>query len=103
MFYTVTDNVTDLVNTKHMGNRQQDSRPCLVHSVDRFDSEGWFSCNQSVSCVLVKSMQHLSEKMQLSGFLFPQVVQKLCDGAQMAIFGSCISSELRATRFRSAF
>jgi len=25
---------------------------------------------------LVKSMQHLSEKMRFSGFLFPQVVQK---------------------------
>ena len=25
---------------------------------------------------LVKSMQHLSEKTQFSGFLFPQVVQK---------------------------
>ena len=30
-----------------------------------------------VLCFLVKkSMQHLSEKTQFSGFLFPQVVQK---------------------------
>jgi len=27
-------------------------------------------------CFLVKSMQHLSAKIQFSGFLFPQVVQK---------------------------
>jgi len=26
---------------------------CLVHAVDRFDSEGWFSCNQVIfKCVL---------------------------------------------------
>jgi len=51
-----------------------------VHPVDRFDSEGWFSCNQVIFNVLrvfvIKSMQHLNEKMQFSGFLFPQVVQK---------------------------
>jgi len=28
---------------------------------------------------------------------------KLCDGAQMAIFGSCIFSEPRAAHFRPAF
>jgi len=28
---------------------------------------------------------------------------KLCDGAKMAIFGSCISSEPRAAYFRYAF
>jgi len=74
----VTDTVTDLVNIEHVGNRQQDPRSYLVHPVSRFDSEGWFSCNQ-VMCVfrvfLVKSMQNLSEKTQFWGFLFPQVVQ----------------------------
>jgi len=45
--------VTDLVNTKHVGNRQQDAmlssyRSCLVHPVDRFDSEGWFSSDQVI-------------------------------------------------------
>ena len=34
--------------TQHVGNRQQDPRSCLVHPVDRFDSAGWFSCNQTV-------------------------------------------------------
>jgi len=38
--------MTDLVNIEHVGNRQRGSRSCLVHPVDRFDSEGWFSCNQ---------------------------------------------------------
>ena len=79
-----TDTVTDLVNIKHDGNicRMLCSLPrsCLVHTVDRFDSEGWFSCDQvifNVFCVFsVKIMQHLSEQMQFSGFLFPQVVQK---------------------------
>jgi len=28
---------------------------------------------------------------------------KLCDGAKMAIFASCIFSELRAAHFRHAF
>jgi len=43
--------VTDLANTEHVGNRQQDAmfpsyRSCLVHAVDRFDSQGWFSSEQ---------------------------------------------------------
>jgi len=80
IFYTASDTVTDLVNIEHVGNRQQDSMSCLVHPVDRFDSEGWFGCNQVIFNVfrvfLVKSLQHLSEKMHFSGFLFPQVVQK---------------------------
>jgi len=79
-FYTATDTVTDLVNIEHVGNRQQDPRSCLVHPVDCFDSEVWFSCNQMIFNVflvfLVKSMQHLSEHMHFSSFLFPQVVQK---------------------------
>jgi len=40
--------VTDLVNIEHVGNRQQDPRSCLVHPVDRFDSEVWLSCNQVI-------------------------------------------------------
>jgi len=40
--------VTDLVNIEHVDNRQQDTRSCLVHPIDRFDSEGWFSCNQVI-------------------------------------------------------
>jgi len=48
IFNTATDTVTDSVNTEHVGNRQQSSRSCLVHPVDRFDSEGWFSCNQVI-------------------------------------------------------
>ena len=71
--------VADLVNIQHVGNRQQDPRSCLVHPVDRFDSEGWFSLGDILMCFvcfLVKSMQHLSEKTQFSRFLFPQVVQK---------------------------
>jgi len=75
-----TDNMTDLVNIEDVGNRQQDYRSCLVHPVDHFDSAGgsavirWYF--NVFRVFLVKSMQHLSEKMQLSGFLFPQVVQK---------------------------
>jgi len=53
----------------------------LVHTVHRFDSEGWFSCDQVITfnvfrVFLVKSMQHLSENKQFPVFLFPQVVQK---------------------------
>jgi len=44
--------VTDFVNTEHVGNRQQDAmRPsmsCLVHPVDRLDSEGLFSSDQVI-------------------------------------------------------
>jgi len=81
IFYTATDTVTDLVTDKDVGNSQQDSSSCLVHPVDHFDSEGWIRSNRvifNVFCVFLikKSMQHLSEKTQLSGFLFPQVVQK---------------------------
>jgi len=56
-------------------------RSCLVHPVDRFDSEGWFGSDQVIFLTVFrvfwwKSMQHLSEKTQFPGFLFPQVVQK---------------------------
>ena len=57
-------------------------RSCLLLPLDCFDSEGWFSSDQVIffnchSCFFLwKSMQYLSEKMQFSGFLFPQVVQK---------------------------
>jgi len=85
IFYIATDTVTDFANTEHVGNRQQDAmlppRSCLVHPVDRFDSEGWLSSDQviflTVFCVFWwKSMQNLNEKTQFPGFLFPQVVQK---------------------------
>jgi len=45
---TANNTVTDLVNIEHVGNRQQDSRSCLVHPVDHFVSEGGFSCNQVI-------------------------------------------------------
>jgi len=43
-------------------------RSCLVHSVDRFASEEWFSSDQVVFLTVFhlldrKIMQHLSEKM----------------------------------------
>ena len=51
------------------------SRPksCLVHPVDRFDSEEWFSSDQVIFWTVFhvfwwKSMQHLSEKNAISGF-----------------------------------
>jgi len=79
--------VTDLANTEHVGNTQQDAmlpsnpRPCMVLPLDPFDSEGWFSSDQVIFLTVFrvfwwKSMQHLSEKTQFLGFLFPQVVQK---------------------------
>jgi len=44
--------MTDLANTKHVGKRQQDAMfppgSYLVHPVDRFDSEGWFSSDQMI-------------------------------------------------------
>jgi len=44
--------VTDLANTEHVGNAQQDAcslpMSCLVHPVDRFDSEGWVSSGQVI-------------------------------------------------------
>jgi len=44
--------MTDLVTTEHVGNTQQDAmllpRSCLVHPVNRFDSEGWFSSDQVI-------------------------------------------------------
>jgi len=53
IIYTATDTVADLVNTEHVRNRQQDGmlpsyRSCLVHPVDRFDGEGWFSSDQVI-------------------------------------------------------
>ena len=49
---TATDTVMEFVNITLEGNRQQDamlpSWSCLVHTVDRFDSEGWFSCAQVI-------------------------------------------------------
>jgi len=37
-----------MVNIEHVGNRQHDPMSCLVHPVDRFDSEGWLSCNKVI-------------------------------------------------------
>ena len=56
-------------------------KSCLVLPLDRFDSDGWFSSNQVIFLTVFrafwwKNMQHLSEKTQFPGFLFPQVVQK---------------------------
>jgi len=57
--------------------------PFLGHSwytVDRFNSERWTICSGDILirfvCLLANIMQHLSEKMQFPGFLFPKVVQK---------------------------
>jgi len=48
----MTDTVTDLVDIKRNGNILQDarlpSRSYLVHTVDRFDSGGWFTCDQVI-------------------------------------------------------
>jgi len=78
--------MTDLANTQHVGNRQQDAMlPSYVLSgapsrlfwqwrVVQLWQGDIFNC---VSCRFgEKSMQHLSEKTQFPGFLFPQVVQK---------------------------
>jgi len=47
-------------------------RSCLVHPVDRFDSEGWFSSDQvivlTVSCFLVKKHAAFKWKNAISGF-----------------------------------
>jgi len=48
-------------------------RSCLVHPVDRFDSEGWFSSDQviffnCVSCFLVKKQAAFKWKDAISGF-----------------------------------
>ena len=47
-------------------------RSCLVHPVDRFDSEGWFSSDQviflTVSCFLVKKHATFKWKDAISGF-----------------------------------
>ena len=56
-------------------------RSWLVHPVDRFDSEGWFSSDQVISLTVFrvfwwKSMHHLIEKTQFPTSLFPQVMQK---------------------------
>ena len=83
---SATETVTDLVNIKRDGKIYSMMlcslpRSCLVHKFDRFDSEGWFSCDQVIFLMcfvwfLVKSMQHLNENTQFPDFLFPQVVQK---------------------------
>jgi len=65
--------MTDLVNIEHVSNRQQDPRSCLVYPVDRFDTKGWFSCNQvifeCVSCVFCKKHAAFKWKYALFGFL----------------------------------
>jgi len=84
-FYTVTDTMTDLANTEHVGNRQQDamlpswvlssapSRSLWQWRVVRLDQVIFLTVFR---VFWWKSMQHLSEKPQFPGFLFPQVVQK---------------------------
>jgi len=53
IFHTVTDTVTDFALIQSMwviDSRMLCSLPrsCLVHPVDRFDSEGWFSSDQVI-------------------------------------------------------
>jgi len=51
IFYTATDTVTELANTQWVtDSRMLCSLPksCLVHSVDRFESRGWFSSVQVI-------------------------------------------------------
>jgi len=53
-----------------------------VHTVDHFDSEGWFGWDKLIflMCLCVcwqNSMQHLGEKPQILGFVFSQIVQRL--------------------------
>jgi len=51
---TAIDTMTDLVNVKRESNIMQDAmllsfpRFCMVHTVDRFGSEWWFSCDQMI-------------------------------------------------------
>ena len=55
---------------------------CLVHPVDRFDSERWFSSDQviflAMFCVFFWQKNHAAFKWKdtILGFMFPQVVQK---------------------------
>jgi len=67
LIVTATDTMTDLVNNNCEGSILLDvlrflPGSCLVHTVDRFHSKGWFSCEHDISNVfsvfLVKSMQH---------------------------------------------
>jgi len=56
-------------------------RSCLVHTVDRFDSDGWFSCDQviflkCVSYVCCEKHAAFKWKDAISGFAVYQVVQK---------------------------
>jgi len=86
-FDTSTDTVTDLINIKREGNilvtycRMLRFLPrfCLEHTVDQFDSEGWFSCDRVIffnvfSVFFVRSMQLSSKKTHFPGFLFLEVV-----------------------------
>ena len=60
------------------------SRSCVVHPVDRFDSEWWFSSDHVIFWTMFyvfwsnkhAAFKYLSEKTQFSSFLFPQVAQK---------------------------
>ena len=68
--------MTDLANTEHVGNTQQDAillpRSCLVLPLDPFDSEGWFSSDQVIRLTVLhfleKSMQQFKWKDAISGF-----------------------------------
>jgi len=56
-FVTATDvTVNNLVNVERVGEKIYmllyfqfpSCRSCLVHTVDHFDSEGWFNCHQVI-------------------------------------------------------
>jgi len=75
IFHTATDSVTDLVNTEHLGNRQQDAMlpflgPVCTHSIAPTLKGGSTLIRWYFTVFRVfwsKSMQHLSEKT-ISGF-----------------------------------
>jgi len=87
MFYTATDSVTDMANTEHVGNMQQDAMlpSYVLYGAPSRSFWQWRVGGSALTrryfklCFVFfwwKSMQHLSEKTQFPGFLFPLVVQK---------------------------
>jgi len=55
-------------------NRQHDPRSCLVHPVDRFDSEEWFSCNQVIFILIAYFLGNTCAKNYRNGTVYVKII-----------------------------
>jgi len=81
-------------------NAQSDVRPAEYRWRPLFNAAVWLTPTNRVPCSNAAKTRNL---LKFAGVPRRYSPTKLCDGAKMTIFASCIFSEQRAAHFRHAF